>query len=166
MMQELWRPVVGWEGLYEVSSLGRVKCLPRKWVPQARIVKVVHSVGKYPQVGLCSPQGNLTRMVHQLVAEAFIGPCPDGQEVCHCDGNRANNAVGNLRYDTSANNHADKRLHGTLLIGNTCPASKLTASQVLEIRASDKSASELAADYGVTYGNIYAILRRKSWRHV
>jgi hypothetical protein len=105
-------------------------------------------------------------MVHQLVAEAFLGPCPEGMEVCHSDGNRANNALSNLRYDTRKNNHADKRLHGTHLVGDTCPASKLTAGDVLAIRASDKRASELAREYGVSDANIHCILKRKSWRHI
>lgn len=166
MNQEYWRPVAGWEGLYEVSSLGRVRCLPRKWVPQARIIKVVNSPGRYPQVGLCSPQKNLTRMVHQLVAEAFLGPCPEGMEVCHCDGDRLNNTLSNLRYDTRKNNHADKRQHGTLPIGEACQSSKLTAAQVLEIRGSKLKPSELAKRFDVTVHNVYAILRRKSWRHI
>jgi hypothetical protein len=105
-------------------------------------------------------------MVHQLVAEAFIGACPEEMEVCHRDGNRANNALSNLRYDTRKNNHADKRLHGTHLVGDTCPAAKLAAGDVLAIRASDKRASELAREYGVTADNIYAIRKRRSWRHI
>jgi hypothetical protein len=165
-MQEVWRPVVGWEGLYEVSDLGRVKCLPRKWVPTARLLRIVHSPGKYPQVGLCSPKRNLTRMVHQLVAEAFLGPCPQTMEVCHNDGDRANNRLENLRYDTRKANHADKRVHGTLRIGDNCPVSKLTAEQVLAIRASDLPPAQLAAQYAVTPSNITAIIRRKSWRHI
>ena len=165
-MQEVWRPVVGWEGLYEVSSIGRVKCLPRKWVPTARLLKIVHHPGKYPQVGLCSPKRNLTRMVHQLVAEAFLGPCPLGMEVCHNDGSRSNNRLDNLRYDTRKNNHADKDTHGTMARGETCAQSKLKEADVLAIRASDLSASELAQQFKVTIDNIYAILRRKSWKHI
>ena len=165
-MQEVWRPVVGWEGLYEVSSIGRVKCLPRKWVPTARLLKIVHHPGKYPQVGLCSPKRNLTRMVHQLVAEAFLGPCPLGMEVCHNDGSRSNNRLDNLRYDTRKNNHADKDTHGTMARGETCGQSKLKEADVLAIRASGLSASELAQQFKVTIDNIYAILRRKSWKHI
>ena len=105
-------------------------------------------------------------MVHQLVAEAFLGPCPQGMEVCHNDGDRANNKLENLRYDTRKANHADKRVHGTLRVGDNCPASKLTAEQVLAIRASPDSAVELSGQFGVTVHNIYAILRRKSWRHL
>ena len=165
-MQEVWRPVVGWEGLYEVSSIGRVKCLPRKWVPTARLLKIVHHPGKYPQVGLHSPKRNLTRMVHQLVAEAFLGPCPLGMEVCHNDGYRSNNRLDNLRYDTRKNNHADKRQHGTLLTGSLAPQAKLTTEQVLAIRASDLPPAQLAVQYAVTPSNITAIIKRKSWRHI
>ena len=165
-MQEVWRPVVGWEGLYEVSSLGRVKCLPRKWVPTARLLKIVHYPDKYPQVGLCSPKRTLTRMVHQLVAEAFLGPCPLGMEVCHNDGSRSNNRLDNLRYDTRKNNHADKRQHGTLLTGSLAPQAKLTTEQVLAIRASDLPPAQLAVQYAVTPSNITAIIKRKSWRHI
>ncbi len=163
---ERWLPVVGWEGLYEVSDLGRVRCLPRKWVPQTRLLKTVHSPGKYPQVGLFKPGRKLTQMVHQLVAKAFLGPCPSGMEVCHFDGNRANNAVSNLRYDTRKANHADKRRHGTLMVGEDAPSARLCTSDVLAIRSSGRRPSELAEEYGVTVGNIYAILSRRSWRHV
>ena len=166
MTQEYWKPVVGWEDFYEVSDQGRVRCLPRKWVPQARTLKVVHSLGKYPQVGLCKPGLHLTRMVHQLVAESFIGPCPERMEVCHCDGDRSNNKLPNLRYDTRRNNHADKAAHGTMARGETCGQSKLKEADVLAIRASDLSASELARQFNVTYANIYAILKRKSWKHI
>ncbi len=54
-----------------------------------------------------------TRYVHRLVLEAFVGPCPPGMVACHYDGNSANNAVSNLRWDTQAGNIADKKRHGT-----------------------------------------------------
>lgn len=51
--------------------------------------------------------------VHQLIALTFLGPCPPGLEVCHNDGNPANNHIGNLRYDTQSENELDKVRHGT-----------------------------------------------------
>lgn len=51
--------------------------------------------------------------VHRLVMLAFIGPVPEGLEVCHEDGNRQNNRLSNLRYDTSSNNTLDSVAHGT-----------------------------------------------------
>lgn len=72
--------------------------------------------------------------VHTLVMEAFVGPCPDGQEVCHDDGNGHNNRLGNLRYDTRPSNHADKRRHGTHQDGERNQSAKLTNAQAEEIK--------------------------------
>ncbi|WP_248099523.1 HNH endonuclease signature motif containing protein [Corynebacterium kefirresidentii] len=55
----------------------------------------------------------MQKKVHRLVMAAFVGPCPDGMEVCHNDGNPANNYVGNLRYDTHQANYADMFIHNT-----------------------------------------------------
>lgn len=61
--------------------------------------------------------------VHRLVARAFLGPCPPGQEVCHWDGDPANNRIDNLRYDTRASNSTDTVRHGRChLVGDgICP---------------------------------------------
>lgn len=68
----------------------------------------------YPVVGLTgSGRKKETRKVHKLVATAFLGAPPPGLEVCHNDGDEANCAVSNLRYDTRIANEHDKRLHGT-----------------------------------------------------
>jgi hypothetical protein len=109
-------------------------------------------------------------LVHRLVLLAFVGEPPDGTEACHGDGNRANNALANLRWDTRTSNHADKHKHGTDRLGEKTPTSKLTAATVLEIRARYAAGGitqrRLAAEYGIHFSNVSAIINRKSWAHL
>jgi hypothetical protein len=124
-------------------------------------------VAGYRLVHLYGEDGRTVRSVHGLVAESFIGPRPAGKQVCHGDGNRANNVLGNLRYDTPVGNNADKKKHGTLLFGEQAPLVILTESDVREIRRlRGVPQQDLADRYGVTFSNISAVQLRKSWRHV
>lgn len=119
-MSEEWRPVVGWEGLYEVSDAGQVRSLPRRVrggggshaIRGGRVLRQSSDDQGYRTVSL-SNSGTHTGHVHRLVLEAFAGPMPDGLEVRHLDGNPANNARTNLAYGTGAENWADRRRHGT-----------------------------------------------------
>lgn len=113
-MSEVWRPVVGYEGAYEVSNLGRVRSLDRL-VPagggrerrhQGRVLSAYFG-DHYAKVRLKVGDGGRTLNVHQLVAEAFLGPRPDGLEVCHNNGERHDNRAENLRYDTHVENQRD-----------------------------------------------------------
>jgi hypothetical protein len=110
---EQWRPILGWEGLYEVSNEGRVRsCEGRRQRP---IVLVPLKTDKgYLRANLYAPGGRKERRtIHRAVLEAFVGPCPEGQQGCHNDGDRTNNRLENLRWDTPAGNSRDKLLHGT-----------------------------------------------------
>lgn len=118
---ERWLPVVGYEGLYEVSDHGRVRGLHRI-VPyavhrekriQGRILKFSAKKSGHLNAYLWKGNKQNTCRVHRLVLEAFVGPCPEGMECCHNDGNPANNMVGNLRWDTTVGNMLDKAGHGT-----------------------------------------------------
>lgn len=121
-MKEEWRDIAGYEGLYQVSNLGRVRSLDRV-VPHARyghqpIKGDLLLPGKnrdgYLGVGLHKNGKKKRARVHKLVAEAFIGPCPDGMEVCHgVKGNQVN-TVANLRYDTHKNNALDRYRDGNM----------------------------------------------------
>ncbi len=114
---EIWMPVNGFESIYEVSSLGRVKSLKRQvkasffknGIIEERILKQANST-PYPMVGL-SKQGITSRFcVHALVAKAFI-PNPENKKtVNHIDGNKLNNRVDNLEWSTYQENivHAFK----------------------------------------------------------
>lgn len=103
-----WRPVVGYEGSYEVSEDGRVRSIRkvdgkgRPTPPRERKTPV--SGNGYPTITLWERGKGATRTVHSLVAEAFLGPRPEGQEVLHLDGTRTNNCITNLKYGSRSEN--------------------------------------------------------------
>lgn len=119
-MNETWLSVIGWEGYYEVSDLGRVRSVERI-VPRSsghpqrireRILKALPGAHGYPRVNLCVDGRYVQRTVHSLVLEAFVGPCPPGMESLHRNGVRTDCRLSNLRWGTSAENKADTRAHG------------------------------------------------------
>lgn len=111
---EEWRPVVGFEGIYEVSSLGRIRRVGRAartgrayggGARIGRIRKPQTVKGGYKVVALWRDGRQTMRLVHLIVAEAFLGPCPDGMEVNHKEGrNKWDNSVANLEYMTRTEN--------------------------------------------------------------
>lgn len=118
-----WLPVPGYEGLYKVSDEGDVWSAPR---PRARggLLKQFGDGHGYPAVTLTMNGVQKRFGVHQLVALAFIGPCPPGQEVRHLDGNPANRSASNLVYGTHGENMHDVIRHGTSATARKthCPA--------------------------------------------
>ena len=118
---EQWKPVYGYEGIYEVSSHGRVRSVDRTATRSGGQVhlkgKVLRTTlskrGGYPDVSLYAQGKRERRSVHALVAESFIGARPEGMEVCHNDGNPTNNHLDNLRYGTRSDNMLDRVRHGT-----------------------------------------------------
>lgn len=114
---ENWKPVVGWETRYVVSSDGRVRSNERGELKQH-----LNDAG-YLSVWLYNERGRRRRTIHTLVAEAFIGPRPEGLQVRHLDGDKSRPDVSNLAYGTSSENHYDAVKHGTHAMANrkTCP---------------------------------------------
>lgn len=124
---EEWRPVVGWEGYYEVSNQGRVKSLPRiteggtHLHGRLRQPAMQGRGNPYWQVHLMRDGVPWYRVaVHRLVLESFVGPCPEGMEACHANGNGFDNRVENLRWDTHENNMAEQALYEKLPICHHC----------------------------------------------
>jgi hypothetical protein len=114
--KEIWKDIPGTS--YSVSNYGNVFSKKRK-----KILKQSFLSG-YPSV--CINQKR--KLVHRVVLEFFIGKCPDGMEACHNDGNKLNNNLSNLRWDTHRNNCLDKISHGTSLSGSKNHKSKINDS--------------------------------------
>lgn len=111
-LAERWAPIKGYEGAYEVSSLGQIRSLPGHY-RHAKILKP-GTIGKgYQGVSLCLDGKVKGFYVHHLVAAAFIGPRPEGLDVCHNNGDQTDNRIENLRYDTVNGNMRDSIAHGT-----------------------------------------------------
>ena len=180
---EVWLPVVGYEGLYEVSNRGRVWSVPRRGYhgrPEGgRILK--QRGRRYRQVNL--GRGN-TRRVHQIVARSFLGEPRPGEQVCHGprkndDGTQCNWA-DNLEWGTAAKNLGDdKRRDGTLGMarGERNGQSKLTAADVREIQRLWQSTAhlsrvhpdrwnqyKLAEEFGLSQSGISEIVRGVRWQ--
>ena len=116
-MEEIWKPLLNWPG-YEVSNLGRVRSFKKRsgscgeWTIAERPQRVLkpslsRGNGGYRQVRLSRDGRVRTCRVSSLVLRAFVGPRPDGMEVCHNDCNPVNDRLDNLRYDTRTGNRRD-----------------------------------------------------------
>lgn len=114
---ERWLPVVDYEGFYEVSDLGRVRSLPRQTVSGVQGGKILKPqlTNRFGHLKVTPSRDGVVKQVtvHRAVLAAFIGPCPEGQEVRHLDGNPANNRLDNLAYGTKGENNLDAVRHGT-----------------------------------------------------
>lgn len=116
---EEWRPVLGYEGRYEVSSLGRVRSLDRiatrRNGSSYRVRGIIRSQYRtrtgHLIVGLTSDRGRRTEKVHRLVCIAFHGLPEEGQEVCHGNDNPEDNRASNLRWGTRSENRIDRVLN-------------------------------------------------------
>lgn len=107
--------------------------------------------------------------VHRLVLMAFMGPCPEGMEGCHNDGNRLNNTLGNLRWDTHRANLRDIETHGTRRRGEKCSQAKLAEADVRLILSKLIGGSRrrpLAEQFGVSVDTINRIATGSIWGHI
>ncbi len=170
-VKEEWKDIPGHEGLYQASSLGRIRSLTRvvysrNWYARQPFPRTITGrilkPGRYCKTGhLSVVLGRRTagRPVHQLVMEAFVGPAPDGMEVCHINGDPADNRLINLRYDTRRNNILDVYRQGKRW-------RKLNLNDVSRIRFAlfcGWRGSDLAREYYVSQSCISAIKTGRSY---
>lgn len=175
-MTERWLPVPEWEGIYEVSDQGRVRSLPRlrknggTW--GGKILRPGLVGAGYPSVALCRNGKHRTYLIHQLVAAAFIGPRPAGQEVRHGPpGDRLDNRASNLSYGTPKQNYADMIRDGTRRLhpfghGADHPRAKLSSQAVADCRnryEAGETMASLAAEYGVHRTTVRNAVRGRTW---
>lgn len=158
---EKWKPVLGYEDLYEVSNLGNVRNL------RTGAAKIATYDPKTKRNNLLLWRSNKCKNVRisTLVLSAFVGPRPEGLECCHNDGDALNNKLENLRWDTHTSNIHDRVLHGTSNRGERCGTAKLTKIQVAAIRADTRLQRIIAEEYGVLQSAISRIKSGVRWAH-
>jgi len=161
LREECWKPVAGYESRYLVSSFGNVKGLRYN-----SLLRLQRNEKGYLNIALWCNDAVKVMRVHRLVLEAFVGPCPQGHEGAHLDGNPGNNHLENLAWVTRAENHSHKKLHGTALIGERQHQSKLKDSQVLEIFHSTIPAPQICGRYNVSASAVRMIRQGVTWSHV
>lgn len=166
-MCEIWREVVGYEGLYAVSSHGRIFGKKKN-----KHLSFGNGKAGYQLVGLCKNGIRKNHQVHRLVATAFIENSKKKKVVNHIDGDKHNNVVGNLRWSTMSENrkHAyDVGLQFPIW-GERSNFAKLKSDDVIYIRELYKnkkpSMASIASMYSITIGAVYLLLHRKTWSHL
>lgn len=175
-MIEFWTRAAGYEGLYEVSDMGRIRsvarrvpCIHGSRISPARVLKVRFPGVKYYSVQLFRNGQNKTFYVHRMVLLSFIGPPTPGQETCHQNGDCHDNRLVNLRWGTRKENRADGRRLGEIPLGEHRAFAKLKPEQVVNIRlrvAAGESHRAVAQGFGISPMTVGKIVRRESWRHV
>lgn len=179
-MEEIWKDIRGYEGLYQVSNLGRVKSLERMTSQNKHLKEKLTCLNKlshgYNNVGLCKQGKTKAFYVHRLVAEAFI-PNPENKpQVNHIDGCKTNNKVDNLEWVTQSENMQHAYRTGLLktdllpkLIGGDNPQAKFTWEEARWIkehyipRHKEFGTRALARKFGVSHSRISDLINNKTW---
>lgn len=177
-MEEKWVAINGYDGLYEVSSCGRVRSVDRVLSFELNgVTRYRHHKGSiiaqnnngngYFSVML----GREKRIyVHRLVCAAFNGTADEKMSVNHIDGNRSNNVPSNLEWCSMKANNAHKAVLGTLIKGAKSHRSKITENDVAYIKAAIANGvarqCDLAEMFGLSRTTICDIINGRSWNHV
>lgn len=172
-MNEIWKDVEGYEGLYQVSNLGRIRSLDHD------VIHISHYKGSilkpdtsdrypYPNLTLCKPNPRRTirKNLHRLIAETFIPNPLRKPYVNHIDGNKANNRIENLEWTTPSENQQHAFRIGLRQVGEKVKNAKLTDNIVREIRVSPLGKYKLAKKFSVSPTVIHRIRNGQGWRHV
>lgn len=175
MIEEIWKPIPGYEGAYEVSDQGRVKslerCSPRitpqgtaglRHVSERFMTGACDDIGRWHVVLRKDRKSHAIR-IHRLVLLAFVGPRPDGQIGMHLNGNPGDNRLENLAYGTNSRNQIDVLAHGRR---------SFTADDIRMMRR--KAAVGLvrgdvtrwAKEFGVSVAHVSRVIKGGCYAHV
>lgn len=173
-MSEIWKDINGYEGLYQISNLGRVRSLAKQcgftYLPETiRRTKV--KPNGYEIIILSKNNRKKTHHIHRLVAMAFLDDYCEMLDVNHKDGNKLNNNLANLEMCTRSENirHAYDNGLSKAARGERNGKSKLTSSEVLAIKQAYKDCpnyTRLGRLFNVNPGTIYAIINGITWREI
>lgn len=168
MENEIWKDIIGYEGLYQVSNLGKVKSLGRfrsnqwkvtkRWTPES-ILSIQLTVDGYESLKLTKNGKSIRHRVHRLVALNFISNPENKLQVNHINGVKTDNRVENLEWNTQFENQLHACKNGLKKI-------KLSESDIIKIRSDNRIISEIANDFNITFQTVSEIKNRKIWAWV
>lgn len=172
----MWKPISGFEALYEVSDSGQVRSLTRiitdkaghSYQHQGKVIKPNKIKNGYLVVYLRKEGRTYPKYVHRLVAEAFV-PNPNNFPIVnHLNGNKQNCNAPNLEWATYSRNNQHAYDTGLKLCGEHQFKARLTESEVIEIRKNGKYTTyeNIAKKYNVSKATIRDVLVFKTWRGV
>jgi hypothetical protein len=161
MENEIWKDIPGYEGVYQASSLGRIKSTYR----QKRILKPQKGT-KYHHVRLSKAKEITIHLVHRLIAKTFLENPENKRTVNHIDGNPYNNIVQNLEWATHTENINHKIKILKKGIGRKGKVQKLNKEIVLQIRQSELSCLKLSKQYNVYASTIWNIKTKRTWKNI
>lgn len=175
-MDEIWKPITEYEGLYEVSNLGRVRSLDRivRHSPgktkqaKGQIIKPInHNLG-YLVVGLANENKIIRKYIHRLVGLHFLTQYSEGQVINHIDTNKRNNVVSNLEWCDAKQNAEHAVNHGRYSpITNRLVPRKLTLENVEAIRQARQAGvtlKVLAKQFGIDKSTVGKVANFKIWK--
>lgn len=177
-MQEQWKPVKGYEGLYEVSNLGRVKSLPRRTKSELTHPRAVPgrimsaSKNKHcSTVNLCKDGESCARAISHLVQEAFDRPAPSENHVArHLDGDNSNCRLDNLAWVSKSQMCLEAKRKTTIYDnGRVSPRTGLDEHKVAQIiirYAKGERNKTLAREFGISSATCTAICKGRTWKGV
>lgn len=173
-LQEIWKPVKNYEGIYEVSSLGRVKALPRIRSNNHKykeiIMKQTDNGRGYMVVSLKhSGKKRKNHYVHIMAATAFHPNPHNFPQVNHKDATKENNRITNLEWCTLKQNMEHASKNGLISKGEKSGLSKLKNAEVFEIKklsAMGVKGENIAKGYRVSKATISRIINNQLWKHL
>lgn len=177
MTKEIWKPVPGFGGWYEASSIGRIRSVDRvvekrhssgaimQQKYKGKLLKPTHDDG-YLRIQISVNKKRKFIGVHRLVLLAFIGKPSDGYVGRHLNDNPLDNRIENLAWGSHNDNMADRKEHGNYTQGESHPMSKLKKDDVLSIRKSKETGGTLSKKFNVGTSQISRIKRKQSWVHI
>lgn len=175
---EEWKPIRGYEGLYEVSSFGRVKSLAKQWIsgknnfkskPDTIMVQVIAK--GYLRLTLKNDGNQKTFIVNRIVAAHYWDNPDNLPEVNHLNGIKVDNFYKNLKWSTKSDNiiHALETGLKVPLKGEKHPNSRFKNNDIIEVRRLHKEGKnhrEIAEIFGVKWRMIQKIVTGKRWKHI
>lgn len=166
-MNEIWKSIEGYEGMYEVSSIGKIKGIPRKFRTNTKILKpLINIKNKYTYVQLSTGGKIKAVRVHRIVAMAFIPNTDNKPYVNHKDGNKSNNCLDNLEWVTESENTQHALDNDLIAKGEKSYLSKISLETAKYIKYSNKSVRALCNELNLKYAHVYNLRKGLIWKDI